>query len=317
MSLIKNAAMSISKIAGRSGLILKNASPEIYLVAGITGGVGAAVLACLATKKAPEVKARHLEDLEIIQRSWKEVKEGERDISEYPESDYKKDLITVYTRTTGDYIKLYGPAVTLGVLSIACIIASHGVMKKRNAALIAAYKTVESAFTSYRKRVVAEYGEKTDYMFKNGIRAEQFVEIETDENGKKHKVTKTAYTQDPNGISMYARFFDECNRVWQRDASYNKLFLRSQQNYWNDILKTRGHVFLNEVYDSLGFDRTKEGAVVGWVLGNKDGDSYVDFGLYDGSREAVRDFVNGSENAILLDFNVDGVIWNLFTKETV
>lgn len=317
MSLITNALRTVSKLAGRTGLILRAASPEIYLVAGIAGGIGTVVLACVATKKSDDIKARHLADMDDINHCWEEVKAGERDIAEYSEADHKKDLAIVYTRTAKDYIVLYGPAVTLGVLSIACIIASHGILRKRNAALIAAYKTVESAFTSYRKRVVEEYGQDKDYMFKNGIRAEQITTTEVDEKGKKHKVETTQYTQDPNGLSMYARFFDEFNPLWKGDATYNKVFLRAQQNYWNDMLRVRGHVFLNEVYDALGFDRTQEGAVVGWVSDSENGDKFIDFNMYDGTREAARDFINGSERSILLDFNVDGVIWKLFTKKTV
>jgi len=315
MSILSKVCTSMSKVAGRTGLALRNASPEIYLAIGIAGGVGTVVLACIATKKSDDVKAKHLEDIQIINDRWEEVQDGSRDIAEYSDEDHKKDLATVYVHTAGSYIKLYGPAVTLGVFSIACIIASHGIMKKRNAALIAAYKTIESGFAAYRKRVVEEYGEDTDYMFKNGIRAEKITETEVGEDGKKHKVEKTNYTIDPNGISIYARFFDEFNPMWKGDANYNKLFLRSQQNYWNDMLQTRGHVFLNEVYDALGFERTKEGAVVGWTSTGENGDHNIDFNMYKGDRMSARDFVNGVEKSILLDFNVDGVIWDTFTKD--
>ena len=54
-------------------------------------------------------------------------------------------------------------------------------------------------------------------------------------------------------------------------------------------------------------------AVVGWVLGN--GDNCIDFGIWDSANEKARDFVNGREGAILLDFNVDGVIYDLIDKK--
>jgi hypothetical protein len=86
------------------------------------------------------------------------------------------------------------------------------------------------------------------------------------------------------------------------------LFLKSVQNHMNDMLHVRGHVLLNDVYDRLGIDRTPEGALVGWLMGGV-GDNYVDFNIYDFQSAAKRDFVNGIEPSILLDFNVDGVIY--------
>ena len=76
----------------------------------------------------------------------------------------------------------------------------------------------------------------------------------------------------------------------------------------NDIFHAKGHLFLNEVYDMLGYEDTPVGAVVGWVKGK--GDDYIDFGLNDKTNKDVRRFVNGKDNIILLDFNVSGVIWD-------
>ena len=80
------------------------------------------------------------------------------------------------------------------------------------------------------------------------------------------------------------------------------------------MLKSRGHLFLNEVYDLLDIPRSKAGQVVGWVYNknnNVKGDNYVDFNIYDITDKAKRSFVNGYERTILLDFNVDGVIYDL------
>ena len=63
----------------------------------------------------------------------------------------------------------------------------------------------------------------------------------------------------------------------------------------------------------LGARRTKAGAQVGWVYdeNNVVGDNYVDFGIFDTRRSKARDFVNGYEKVIVLDFNVDGYILDL------
>ena len=123
---------------------------------------------------------------------------------------------------------------------------------------------------------------------------------------KEKKVKKEFTVADPNGVSIYAKFFDETSTQWTKTPEYNLIFLKGQQQYLNDVLHSRGHVFLNEVYDVLGLDRSKAGAVVGWVLG--EGDDYIDFNLYNKDNA---NFVNGDEGSVLLDFNVDGVIYDL------
>jgi len=308
-NVLSNVTKDLSKITGRTGLVMQKNSPEILLVVGVAGTVVSAVLACRATLKVEEVLDNHKAKAEKINDCWEKVKEGDISLDEYSENDHRKDLTVTYVQTSVEFVKLYGPAITLGIASIACIIGAHGIMKTRNVALMAAYKAVEESFNAYRKRVVEEHGEQADYMYKNGLRSEVVTENEVDEDGKVRKVKKTNMIKDPGVPSLYARFYDESCTQWSKNAEYNLMFLRSQQSYHNEMLKVRGHVFLNEVYDALGIPRTKPGSVVGWVFG--EGDSFIDFGIFDGDRERARAFVNGNERNILLDFNVDGVINDL------
>lgn len=293
----------------RSGLLLAKKSPEIFITVGVIGVVGTVVLACKATRKVDEILNKHKEEIQKINDIVALIKEGEIESSEYSDKDRIKDLVVTYTKTGTELIKLYAPTITVGAISIACLIGSHGIMKGRNLALMAAYKTLEEGFNKYRKRIIEEHGEEKDYMYKNGLRAETFIENEINAEGKTQKVKKTKLVSDPNGLSCYAKFFDESSTQWTKTPEYNLMFLRSQQNYYNNMLTARGHVFLNEIYDALGIPRTGSGAVVGWVLGK--GDNYIDFGIYDGDREKQREFVNGYEKSILLDFNVDGVIYDI------
>lgn len=295
---------SLSKMTGRGGLVLKKYSPEILMIVGVTGIIGSTFMACKATLKVEEVINEHQDKIDKIESVTFKVENGEIDAKEYTEEDKKKDLTVIHVQTAVNFVKLYGPAVSLGVASIACIIASHGIMQKRQVALVAAYKAVEEGFTAYRKRVVEEYGEEKDYMFKNGLRVEEITETEVDENGKSKKVKKEKIVADENNPNIYARYFDETCKRWSPTMDYNLLFLNSQQGYANQLLKSRGHVFLNEVYDALGIPRSKEGAVVGWVLG--EGDDFVDFGYM--NNEA---FMSGRDNTVLLDFNVSGVIYDM------
>lgn len=283
----------IKNFIGRTGLILQKYSPQILTGVGIVSGVASTVLACKATLKLEAT-------LDQADKRMKSVP-----------VDNKKELTKVYIRNGVEVAKLYGPAISLGVLSITCALSGQKIMQNRNTALVAAYKLAEEAFTEYRKRVIDEYGEDKDRMFKYGLKKETVTVSEEGEDGKKKKVKRDIDVPiDPSKVSQYARFFDSSSKNWDKNPEYNLLFLKSSQNHMNDLLRARGHVFLNEVYESLGLPHTQAGAVVGWVL-SKDGDNFIDYGLYDDTIEKVRDFVNGFENVILLDFNVDGVIWNL------
>lgn len=301
---INNIKGNIVKAAGRSGLVIKKYSPEILMTAGVVGIVTTTVMACRATLKVDAVLEKSKETIDKIHYAKENV-----DSKEYTEKDYKRDMTIAYLHTGADFAKLYGPSVTLGIASIGCMLGAHSIMKKRNVALMAAYKLVEQSFSDYRHRVVEDLGEEKDKQYKYGIKQETHTVIEEDEDGKKKKVKKTVEVIDPNVVSQYARFFDEASPQWSKTPEYNLIFLKCQQNYMNDLLKARGHVFLNEVYDALGIPRSQAGAVVGWVLGQ--GDDFIDFGIYDLNNESSRDFVNGYERSILLDFNIDGVIYDL------
>lgn len=326
MKALSKLTQSLSKLTGRTGLQLQKHSPEILLVVGIAGTVTSAVLACRATLKVDAIMENHHDKIDRINDVLKRVDDGEI-VDDYTngmydnlgvwrtsEKDYQKDLTVAYVQTGVDFVKLYGPSVTLGIASIVCIIGSNGIMKRRNVALMAAYKAVEEGFNAYRKRVVEEYGEEKDYAFRHNLREEEITETVVGEDGKSKKVKKTVLSpMDPNGYSMYAKIFDESCSEWSPTPEYNFMFLRAQQNYCNDMLKARGHLFLNEVYEMLGLPHTQAGAVTGWVI-SKDGDNFVDFGIFDGDSPRARAFVNGYERNIWLDFNVDGVIYDLIEE---
>lgn len=300
----------LTRTLNRVGLKLKKHSPEILVVTGVVGTVASAVMACKATTKIDEVLAETKENVE----KTKDYVEKKGFSEKYTEEDYKKDLTIFYAKGGLELVKLYAPSVALGALSITAILSGHNVLRKRNVALAAAYATVEKGFKEYRGRVVERFGEELDRELKYNIKAKEVEETTVDEKTGEEKITKkTVNVADPNNYSTYARFFDDGCTGWTKDPEYNLMFLKNQQRYANDLLKSRGHLFLNEVYDMLGIPRTKAGQVVGWIYDEEypNGDNFVDFGIYDLYNEKARDFVNGYERTILLDFNVDGDIMNL------
>ena len=287
---------------------IKKHSPEILMVAGIAGTIVGTVLACKATTKVSEIIEEKNKNIEDVHTCLEEKP------NEYTEEDSKKDLTIIYAQTGVKLFKLYAPAIGVMALSFASIIAGHKVLKKRNIAIAAAYAAIDKGFKQYRKNVIEEFGEGVDQQMRFGLKSKEIKK--KDKDGR--TVKETEYYIDPdanplNNISEYARFFDASSENFAKDPEYNMMFLRRQQDYANEMLKARGHLFLNEVYDLLDIPRSKAGQVVGWVYdknGNTKGDNYVDFGLYRND-QGTRRFVNGLEYNILLDFNVDGVIYDL------
>lgn len=296
----KNA---VARACSRSMLKINKNAPQILVGAGIVGSIGAVVVACVATTKLPKVLEEHKEQKEEIQA----LPEG---------NDISKLESKLYVKTGLKIAGLYAPAAALEFLSLAAIISAHISLQKRNAGLAAAYTAVDKAFKNYRKGVIDRFGEDIDKELRLGVKEIEVEETETDDKGKEKKVKKKVRVLDPDDPSTYGPYtkvFDESCNGWTKDPEANMAFLKTQQSVFNDKLRLNGHVWLNDVYEALGIPKTKSGQVVGWIYDEENpiGDNYIDFGLYDIRRSKVRDFINGYERCIILDFNVDGNIWEL------
>ena len=278
---------SVSGIANKTVMKLKKHSPEILVVAGVMGAVASAVIACKATTKVSRITEEAKDSIDTIHES---AKNGITPAGEsYSEEDSKKDLALVYVQTGIKYAKLYAPAVILGTLSVTSILASNNILRKRNVALGAAYAAIDKSFKEYRGRVIERFGEQVDHELKYNIKAKKFEEVET----------------DPNLQSDYAVYFDKKSRNYETNMDYNRMFLKAQQQFANDKLQTRGHIFLNEVLDDLDLPRSPAGQIVGWTTDGPDG--YVNFRILEVERETED---GHHEPALLLDFNVQGDIWS-------
>lgn len=307
----KDILTSVNRTLNRTKFKMKKHSPEILIVTGVVGVVTSAVMACKATTKVGKVADEHKTQINDVHEAVEKgvTKAGES----YNEEDAKKDLTIIYAQTCLKYVKLYAPAVIIGALSLTAIVSSNNILRKRNVALAAAYTAVDKSFKQYRGRVVERFGKELDKELRYNIKAKEIEETVVDENGEEKKVKKTINVADPNNYSDYAKIFDESCFAWTKSPETNLLFLKQQQAHANKLLQQNGYLYLNDVYEMIGFPKTKMGQVVGWVYDEKNpiGDNFVDFGIYDIYNERARDFVNGYERSIILDFNVDGNIWEL------
>lgn len=293
----------------RMGLKLKKHSPEILITAGVVGTVTSTVLACRATLKVNDILQDSKEQLDKIHT----VRNDEKYSEQYTEEDARKDTTVVYVQTGIKLVKLYAPAAILGTLSVASILTSNNILRKRNIALGAAYAAVDKSFKEYRSRVMERFGETVDKELHYNIKSKDISdEATTDENSEKRVAS-------PDYKSEFAQVLDKNSRYWDKNFDVMLNILSMQQNLANDMLRANGHLFLNEVYDLLDLPRTKAGQIVGWIYDPKNNiknDNYVDFGIccdpdirYFGRNDYLED--ESGEQAILLDFNVDGNILDL------
>lgn len=276
--------------------VVRKFAPEILAVVGTASVIGGTALCVKNTPKAYEQAKDVVDTLEML--------------DENDDQAGKIDLVKSYIPM---YARWYGPGVTLIVGGIACLLGGNYILRRRLIMMTATAEALQLAYDTYRERVVENFGEEVDRALVCGD------EIQV--KSKALKVVENEDKSDETIASPYTVIFDEYNPNWEDDASANLLFLTRQLRFLNDRLWARGVLTLNEAREALGFDPIDEGFVTGWRIhpewdhSAKAGDNFVDFGLFGGVRlpsdEQKREFVNGHNKAVVIEFNCDGVIVDL------
>jgi hypothetical protein len=280
----------LTRSMGSTQLALKKNAPTILTGAGVIGFAVTTALAIKATGKAVQVMPEIHKDIAMAKMKAEDEELSERDTMEA--------VVRTYAKSSLVLAEIYWPVLVAGSASIVCVLAGHGMMRRRQASLVAAYTMLDASYKAYRARIRERFGEDVEREAYTDVKAMRIF----DEEGEHLEIDR-----DDVLPSMYARFFDCYNVNWSKTVEYNVLFLRAQQDWANNKLQAQGHLFLNEVYDALGMERSQAGQLVGWKW-KSGGDNFVDFGLYAAGDEGSRSFVNLIEPTTLLDFNVDGVI---------
>lgn len=277
MSIMTNKKADFKLKVERAKLQVKKYEPEIRVYSGVGMMAGGTVAAVVATNKT----ARILDDLDEDKMLIQEIHTDQL----VAEKEIKKASL----KAGGKVAMAYAPAALLTIGGALNILQGFKVIKGRYASTCAALAVAQQQIEEYRSRVIDQVGEEK----------EQEIQKTTTDKTKEGTVK-------PKG-SVYQRMFDERSSEYRKgDANYNYAFIASTKAYYNEVLQTRGHVFLNEVYDGLGLDPTPEGQVLGWIRDGK-GDGYIDFGLELGG---CKDFIEGKVDTVMLDFNVDGVVYD-------
>ena len=297
----------------------KNES-EIYLAASIITGVATVIFTAKQTVKAMDVIEKHKEAKDVTNYALENYPD------EYTLADHKEENRKLIITTGVNLLKTYAVPALLGLVSIGCGLQSHKVSKERNIALASAYAATAQGFNSYRKNVVDKFGEQIDKELRHGVKEVEVTEEVEQPDGKKKKQKNKIMVRSNLDDNQF--IFDELNENFERNGNFNRTFLLAQQQYANDRLRRDGFLFVNDVLQELGFEKTKAGQIDGWIYdyeGTAPGDGYVDFGIFEAYRENKREIVKENvkegrpldigqyEQYVLLDFNATPNIWEHLT----
>ena len=300
--LFKSIVGLVAQRVVKTKMTTEHYSPQILLGLGLVAGVAAVVMIAKAHKKSTEVLMPELDELDMTERYLDEKEEEEnREIDTQERVGY---TAPIYRELAFNAVKLYGPGVLVGAVSIALIAGSHGIQHRRIGTLAGALTIVQTGFMEYRRRIVAEHGVDADERAYMGGEGRTVVVLEEDpETGKitkrRRKENRVSDEMDP---VIYGRKFDYTNKNWYKERQMNEYFVTMVQNHMNDKLNLQGVVFLNDAYLSLGFERTELGQIAGWAL-DDEGDGFVDFGI-------DKEINHRTEENVpwVLDFNVSGSV---------
>lgn len=296
--------MSITTAFYTGAARISKHAPTILSVTASAGVIATGYLAWKAGTRFEDVEGR----------DWVRRKECLRNADMIPDEDVPKIERKNRILFILDTVRTVTPAAIVGAATITMIYFSNSISRKRLAAMGAAYATLQTAFDGYKRTMVEALGkESVDKILKPKLPnvGKSAEEILASDNKSDAANVSDAVVNSLKALSPYARVIaEESSTCWDPNEDYTSQNLAAVQLWANRRLERKGHLFLNEVFDQLGLSRTREGAVVGW-LKNGDGDNYVSFGDFDASiyRVPSDDYTRVDSNFIV-DFNVDGVIWD-------
>lgn len=293
--------MNANQFVKQVQLKLKQAAPDIMLVAGVALSAVSVFEFCKKSEKGIPVVKQYKENLCDISE--------DHDNGGYGDHEYRMAVVSETAKTAKELVEIYWQPAAMWVGSTALIGGSHYILKDRNAALTVIATSLGAELKTLHARIIEKYGEAVDKELKYGTEMREVESRSIDKETGEEIVNKTTVpVQGQGGTSLYARYFDDSCVGWENNPEYVLSYLRSREEEANKRLNANGYLFLNDVYDMLGMKRTKAGAHVGWKKNSTFGDGYISFGIYNITRQGSRDFVNGYQSMVLLDFNVDGVI---------
>lgn len=231
-----SSAVKVSRFMGKALHTTAKHAPLMLTAAGIVGLGVTAYLAYKAKDRVNEI----VEDLE-------ERRENDEDINRFE----------VVRGLTG---ALALPVVT-GIVSVGAIAASYVIMNRRVSSLAGALAVSTAENEYFRRKYIAEHSEEEYNRFMN---TEEKVHQEIDEETGEVKSEETEVVR-VDTERLRGRWFSSSTEYASDDHGYNLATLQAAKDKLDLIMFRRGYLTLNEVLDTLGFDRERSGFALGWT----------------------------------------------------
>lgn len=217
--------MNWTNIVGRTSRIISDNSPAILTGLAVAGTVMTAYLTGRATFKAAEI---------IHEDEARGGTAGDR-------------RQRIKERTTLVW-KLYLPAASSAVATIAFIIAANRIGTRRATALAAAYAISERAFEQYKDKVVEKIGSRKERSYRDEIAQEHVTRNPPPEN----------LVWDESGSVLCCDLFT--GRYFLSDMES----LRRAANDVNHQVNNDYYASLSDFYDRVGLEKTSMSDDFGW-----------------------------------------------------
>lgn len=301
----------------------KKYGTDIAVYGGSAAIVAGVVLACKATlkvnteaeedaKKADEIRAKYKLEKKV-KGGKKDARSNSRESRELVElhKEGNRALLKHNTRCIGRYVRHYSvPALLIGG-GIAGSIWAHGKEKSEKNAAVAYAAGLAASLKKYRDEMRRERGEEAEKKFFYDVKEEKKETV--DEKGKKK--TEVVETVDKDvDRSDFAKYFGvDYSTAATGYAEADLMFLKQVEITATRKLREDKWLTLNELYKMLrlvdGAGQrygVKGGNNIGWVYDKDDPDgNKVDLGIYNPNKVANRDYVNGYNDVILIEPNVN------------
>lgn len=224
---------AISQTAKKLGGIISKNSPTILTGLAVGGLITTVIFAVQATPKACYVLGEEVENRGLQGAIFSDCLS-------------KKEVVKLTW-------KLYIPTISMGVVTIACIISSNSINQRRNAALATVYGLTETAFREYKEKVVETIGKSKELKVRDDICADHVAQNPVGRN-------EVIITGKGNVLcmdSLSGRYFrSDIDKVRKSINSLNEEML-GNIGMW---------ISVNDLYDEIGLAHTSQGDMMGWDL---------------------------------------------------
>ena len=257
----------ISTIVGKANKVYTIIEPHLPAI-GIAVGTVAVCAGGFMTGKACLKIDKILEDHEEMIAHTRRENNGYSE-EQYTEIERKKDVIQVYSVTAGKFFRLYAPGVGLCIFGAASIFKGYSLLKEWHGLAVSAVAALDERFSNYRGNVINELGPEADARFLSGEKEEECVVTTklpvANEDGEVELEEVTVRGFKDLVEDDFTRVFDYTNPKWESSFVLADNFIWSVQNWYTKQLQAGAidHVFLNSVFNDLGYRETGIGHFYG------------------------------------------------------